>query len=113
MVEKLINFNKILENDSLISAMTKKGFCRLWTKRAAELAYEYFEADGWEIMARETATKLSEPHTFLRIRNLNDDQLSFLYDGTGTCRFEPYFGPESGSPPHLRENRQDYFSQYF
>jgi hypothetical protein len=113
MIEKLTSFNEILEKDSQIAAVTKIGFCRLWTRRAAELARDYFESNKWEVIARETIAKSSESHTFLRIRSLNDEQLSFFYDGVGTCRFGPYCGPENESPPHLKENRRDYFCQYF
>jgi len=113
MMEKITGFNEILKNDDKIAIVAKKGFCRLWTKRAAELARDYFEPDEWEIMAREITTNLSGDHTFLRVRNLADDQLTFFYDGIGTCEFEPYCGPENDSPSHLKNNREDYFSSYF
>ena len=103
-MEKITNFNEILKNDCEITNVTKKGYCRLWTKRAAELARDFFEPNEWEIMAREITTMRSGDHTFLRIRNLNDEQLSFFYDGTGTGEFEPYCGLENESPPHLKKN---------
>jgi len=113
MIEKIADFNNILEKDVEIANVTKKGYCRLWTKRAAELARSFFDLNEWEIKAREITTKRCGDHTFLRIRNLNDEKLSFFYDGTGTYEFGSYCGPESESPDHLKNNRLDYFHQCF
>ena len=112
MVEKLINFINILEEDSQINDVKKHGYCRNWTKRAAQLAHDFFEPNEWEILAREISLGTTD-HTFLRVRNLKDEQLSFFYDGTGTFKSEPYFGPESESPDHFKNNQKDPYSDCF
>ena len=113
MAEKLIDFISILENDSEINLVSKHGLCRLWTKRSAELARNFFEPDEWEIMAREISVCPTLDHTFLRIRHINDEKQSYFYDGTGTYKFEPYCGPEETSPEHLKINRRDPYYSYF
>ncbi len=113
MIEKLVNFIDVLNKDDELKSVTKEGYCRDWTKMAAQLARNFFEPEEWGVLAMEVPVDSSIDHTFLRVRHVSDEQLSFFYDGTGTYKFEPYFGPEKESPEHFKNNRIDRFSEYF
>jgi len=105
MIESI---NKVIQNfskDPVLEKRNKPGLCRVWTDRVLDLV-EGMEEDKQELSAeaREVQVEPGLFHTFIILRMGNK---SYLWDGIGTGKHVPYFGPEEQAPEHLKNSRSD------
>jgi len=98
--------NYIHSNEELIQ-FNQPGLCRVWSDKARRLIQEFSKNNNLDIKVEVRQVDL-EPclsHTFLKI---TFDKESYLLDGTGTAKFEQYFGLEIDSPTHLLNSCRDW-----
>ena len=72
------------------------GCCRLWTRTAILETQNWARQGGLalEIEAREIMASPGLDHTFLRVSFGGE---RYVYDGAGTLKIVPWWGPEAGS----------------
>lgn len=99
---------KTSTEDETIRSQTTLGFCREWTRRVISLIRIKFP--NIKVEAREVDITPNLQHTFVRITDENEEP--FLYDGVGTTKHKPYFGPEKEAPNHLQNSKSDIINSY-
>ncbi len=104
-------YNNINE-DPKVKENSFIGNCRIWSRQVLLLIHELNKQNGYKIKAEAREIKLDEfsYHTFIRIRL--DEEDFYLYDGIGTTKHCPYFGPEDDAPEHLRNSKPDMINYY-
>lgn len=100
-------YRESMENDE-IKGQTALGFCREWTHRIMIFIRRKFP--NVKVEAREVDITANLQHTFIRI--IDDEEEPYLYDGVGTARHKPFFGPESKAPEHLQNSKPDIINRY-
>lgn len=98
---------EVKTNES-IRPFTRLGFCREWTRAVILYVRKSFPLIRAE--AREVQITPNLQHTFVRLTS--EDEEPYLYDGVGTVKHKPYFGPASEAPEHLQNSKSDMINKY-
>lgn len=101
-----------VEQKKRIEKETFVGNCRVWSKEVILAIREFNKQYGVNILAEAREAEV-EPflfHTFVRL-NIAQEEF-YLFDGIGTAKFSPYFGPEEDAPDHLKKNKPDIINYY-
>ena len=108
MVESIEKIAEYLSKDPILEKRNKLGLCRMWTDRALNLV-EGLRVEEQELVAeaREVQVEQGLFHTFVRIKV---GEKSYLWDGVGTSKHDPYFGPEDQAPEYLKNSNLDMIS---
>lgn len=104
-------YQKINEDPNLKQA-SSLGNCRIWTRGILLIIHELNKNNDYNIIAEARESQI-EPflfHTFIRLSL--DGECFYLFDGIGTIKLDPYFGPEDEAPEHLKKNRSDIINSY-
>jgi|SRR5581483_269676 len=102
----------LVGQDSKIHKETFVGNCRVWSKDVILAIRRFNDQCGVNILAeaRESEVEPCLFHTFVRL-SIGSEK-PYLWDGTGTGKSQPYFGPEEEAPEHLRNSKPDIINYY-
>ena len=108
MTENIIALVQEFSDDPVLKSRSKLGLCRIWTGRVLELVKALrFEKQELIVEAREVKLEPELYHTFIQLKV---GEKSYLWDGVGTAKYAPYFGPEDEAPEHLKNHSLDMIS---